>query len=443
MARITVGQSFISKQAHMVICSDEVFKGWLKIIQEQDKKPAAAAFRCLAGLEEEDVKQIQSEIRSGEIILSKGAKSTNEVDMAERIKQLKQDKIVQEQLLIEFNTMNKDKQCQNWKELASTYNINKVVYGTILQLCDEWIKSKLVVGSKKIDFPVAATRYIEWNITLCKERSTTSLNLPLSIYVVSLTFDGSLYLKRHLSDPVSIGLCVLDCTEDLERQKHWSAEKFCNLLNGIMIITGGSAGSQYVLLTFLDITGLNHLQNALRSLSGITKEQYNGALHFQKNIGCNGAIQFFTSLVFFSKEDSFKGLLDYFAPGTQATTLDAGLLDIDHEDVKSIPDSEFLRVKKKLLIKQCIQKYCVEDSKLVDLFSDGYVSELGLELKKEVIGLVESIEDQRKLETRLLDLKNSVDEQADQSSSDTQRDFAEGSRCGKARSAKDFLANED
>ena len=103
------------------------------------------------------MKQIQSEIISGKIILSKGAKSTNEVDMAERIKQLKQDKIVQEQLLIEFNTMNKDKQSQNWKELASTYNINKVVYGTILQLCDEWIKSKLVVGSKKIDFPAAAT----------------------------------------------------------------------------------------------------------------------------------------------------------------------------------------------------------------------------------------------------------------------------------------------
>ena len=138
MARITVGQSFVSKQADMVICSDEVFKGWLKIIQEQDKKLAAAAFRCLAGLEEEDVKQIQSEIRSGEIILSKGTKSTNEVDMAERIKQLKQDKIVQEQLLIEFNTMNKDKQCQNWKELAFTYNINKVVYGTILQLCDDF-----------------------------------------------------------------------------------------------------------------------------------------------------------------------------------------------------------------------------------------------------------------------------------------------------------------
>ena len=56
---------------------------------------------------------------------------------------------------------------------------------------------------------------------------------------------------------------------------------------------------------------------------------------------------------------------------------------------------------------------------------------------------MESIEDQWKLETRLLDLKNSVDEQADQSSSDTQRDFAEDSRCGKAHSAKDFLANED
>ena len=54
-----------------------------------------------------------------------------------------------------------------------------------------------------------------------------------------------------------------------------------------------------------------------------------------------------------------------------------------------------------------------------------------------------SEDEQRRLETRRLDLTNSVDEEADQSSSDTQRDFAEGSRCGKAHSTKDFLANKD
>ena len=68
---------------------------------------------------------------------------------------------------------------------------------------------------------------------------------------------------------------------------------------------------------------------------------------------------------------------------------------------------------------------------------------MGLELNKDVNGIVESIEDQRKLETRLLDLRNAIDKQADQSFSDTQRDSLEGSRRGKAHSAKDFLAYKD
>ena len=86
LARITVGASFISKQAHMVITSDEVFKGWLEIMEKQNKKPTATVFRCLAGLDEQEVKQIQSEIRSGQIVISKGAKDVDLIDMPERIK---------------------------------------------------------------------------------------------------------------------------------------------------------------------------------------------------------------------------------------------------------------------------------------------------------------------------------------------------------------------
>ena len=71
-----------------------------------------------------------------------------------------------------------------------------------------------------------------------------------------------------------------DNTKDLERNMHWDVKSFCTLLNGIMIVTGGSLTSQYVLLTFLKITDFIHLQNALQELGGIAKEQYNGALHF-------------------------------------------------------------------------------------------------------------------------------------------------------------------
>ncbi len=94
MAKITVGASFISKQSHMVIYSDEVFKGWLEIIEMQNKKPTATVFRCLAGLDEEEVKQIQSKIRSGQIVVSKGTKDVDLIDKPEHVKQLKQDKII-------------------------------------------------------------------------------------------------------------------------------------------------------------------------------------------------------------------------------------------------------------------------------------------------------------------------------------------------------------
>ena len=107
-------------------------------------------------------------------------------------------------------------------------------------------------------------------------------------------------------------------------------------------------------------------------------------------------------MVFFSKGDAFEGLNDHLALVSQAITLDSGLLDIDAEAVQAISNIEFLRIKKNLLIKQCAQKYYIKGFKVIDLFSNGYVAELGLALKKEVICLVESIKDQKKLKARLI-----------------------------------------
>ena len=80
----------------MVISSDEVFKGWLEIMEKQNKKSTATVFRCLVVLDEQEVKQIQLEIKSGQIFISKGAKDVDFIDILERIKHLKQDKIIQD-----------------------------------------------------------------------------------------------------------------------------------------------------------------------------------------------------------------------------------------------------------------------------------------------------------------------------------------------------------
>ena len=55
---------------------------------------------------------IQEEIENGKILLSKGAKEANMVDMADYIKQLKQDQISQETLLIEFNKFDIENPCK-------------------------------------------------------------------------------------------------------------------------------------------------------------------------------------------------------------------------------------------------------------------------------------------------------------------------------------------
>ena len=49
----------------------------------------------------------------------------------------------------------------------------------------------------------------------------------------------------------------------------------------------------------------------------------------------------------------------------------------------------------------------MEDRKLVELLKNGYISEMGLELRKEVICMVESFLDQKKLEVRLLEFSKS------------------------------------
>ena len=82
--------------------------------------------------------------------------------------------------------------------------------------------------------------------------------------------------------------------------------------------------------------------------------------------------------------------------------MDAGKLDLDDQSVQNVLDIDYLRVKKRLIIRHCIKKYCKEDCIFVYLFSDGLISEIALDLQKEVICLVESLEDQRKLSTKLL-----------------------------------------
>ena len=134
----------------------------------------------------------------------------------------------------------------------------------------------------------------------------------------------------------------------------------------------------------------------------VVKNHFVEALHFKKDPEFVGAIEFFTTLVLFEKEHAIEGLKEPLSQGSEAIVLDTGMLGLDFASVIKMSEIEFLTLKKKILVNQCIQKYCKEDCKVVEIFSDGYISELGLQQKQEVLNLVESIEDQQKLAARLM-----------------------------------------
>ena len=246
MVETYVGAAFLAKQGHMVTYSDEVYNVWLDIIKGleegtmEGRKPNATHFRCLSGLDEDNVKKIQDAIKAKEIVLVKGPKDIDTKDMAEFVRQLKQDNIIQEELLKVFKEVDKETDFQSWSQIVDDLKIDDHVYNVLLKMCELWINAKLAASKATTQFPLEARAYIDWIIKLRKVQFTTSIDAPWKIHAVSLHMEGKFFLHRYYQRPTSLGLCILDSTEGSTKSMQWSVSTFIDLLSGIMGITGGS-----------------------------------------------------------------------------------------------------------------------------------------------------------------------------------------------------------
>ena len=141
------------------------------------------------------------------------------MDMLERIKQMKQDRLLQEELIVVYQELDKESGFTTWDEIKSKYNISPLVYDRFLVLCDDWLKSCLKMACKKIAFPKDVVDYAEWTIKVKKEESTNTMNVPWSIFVVSLRVDQRSYLQRSFNQHMPIDLCMLDIIETIHCKK--------------------------------------------------------------------------------------------------------------------------------------------------------------------------------------------------------------------------------
>ena len=405
MAETSVGAAFLQKQGHMVTYSDQIFKDWVDIIKgleegtTEGKKPNPTHYRCLSGLDEDSVKTVQDAIKTNEIVIVKGPKDAAKKDMAEFVRQLKQDKIIQDELMKVFREVDKDKNFQSWAQILLLYDIKDHVYNALLKMCESWIKDKLAASKATPQFPLKARAYIEWITNLSKDQLSSTLDLPWKVHTVNLHIEGEFFLKRYYENPISIGLCIIDSTEGSAKSMQWSESIFIELLSGIMRITGGSTHAQYVLLAFLSFDDVVHLKGALKKV-GRWNKLFMGGLDYVQEAPCTGGIEVFSVLVFVSQDDCFEGYSDFV---NEKLVLDAGSFELSYDSVKDLSVIDYQRVKKSHVIKNCIKRYCMGDLRLIDMFSNGYVSEIALLQKREIICIVQSIQERKDSDTKLLD----------------------------------------
>ena len=232
------------------------------------------------------------------------------------------------------------------------------------------------------------------------------MNVPWSIFVVSLRVEQRSYLQHHFNQHMPIDLCVLDNTETPHCKKQWDSCAFKDLLDGVLDVCE-EGNKQFVFLALVGLDDFIQLQNSFKGMFPDVKRHFFAALHYQCEVPYTGAIQYFTVLAFLSASQVFEGYSDSLAVGEQSMVLDARILDFEDADLQGLTDAVYLRVKKKLLIRQCIQKYCKEECLLLDLFSDGFVSEEGMQKERKLICLVENVEEQKALSNKLLQIARS------------------------------------
>ena len=89
-------------------------------------------------------------------------------------------------------------------------------------MCDSWIKEKIAAFKATPPFPLEAKSYITWITQFNKAELNTTPNMLWRIHVVNLHQEGKFFLKMYYQSPTSIGLCILDGTEDFATSMEWN-----------------------------------------------------------------------------------------------------------------------------------------------------------------------------------------------------------------------------
>ncbi|MCO5603593.1 hypothetical protein L7F22_057744 [Adiantum nelumboides] len=338
-----IGDKWASRDYHMIVSSKDIFDGWVTIMkkyakgellsqaqssQKKGRQPSPATFRCLMGLKDGEVATLQQEINEGNILFLKNKWDSEDViDMETRAKQIKQDRVLKEELVSLFNASiaNTNGALKTWEELVIDFDITEDAYSKILGVCSDWVQKKLTRGADAGPLPNGAKDIVTFFLRKKENPHESYSTLPWRVYVVGCNLEALELIHNVYKDPITIGVVVLDAAHGVEGMK-WDSFKFGRLVSSLLKMTCDP--KQFVLLSFLTHMRMATFEDALKGM----KCKYTmlvGSVDFlpASNHFALGAIDTFVVLTLINMEKHFINLDRYVNNVNKPCILDNTIVD--------------------------------------------------------------------------------------------------------------------
>lgn len=396
MAELSLQKGFFKLDSHLILCDDDIFKDWQLIMNRYAKgslpntkgevtnfnyglakkttlkggqlqqAPGTVTlgptiFRCIAGLLPDEVRILQKDILKGRIVLKKGKKAVDLVDMEEMTKKMKVNRVLKEEVVAYFSSFTLQK--LDWTNVCNTYHIGDEEYGKLYSWAQDWAKDKLNKTKVTPSLPKSITSFLHYLYQKSNGQRRMGHELPWKIHLVE---KNKVYGFCSELEQVPFSLAILDATLENKDGSLFLEESFEDVVKGLDAL---NSDPEYILLSFVDFIHIGNLVQAVAKVA--TKYHHEiGTIDLQnKKSWMGGCASLAVVVIYISKMDHFDTLSNlherkvFISWSASSSNLECT------EKKKSLHNSVIDRG----FLSSLIQGLCPEHRFVIDVFSGGNV----------------------------------------------------------------------